>query len=176
MLHKFCSMKLIQVRFSLPVPLLWTAHHLKKSRRLSDQKRTVNCMLPVIYHVSHDKLMQHHLITMDLDNAQYLNPGQSAVTNHFRKKQLFWECHDRFSKFDTRKGMMYQTYFSKFGPMFLELNILSCHGQFVKGTGMEEALTSTGQKTVGLTTALCDANSLKKTRHTVQLPLFSENS
>ena len=46
-----------------------------------------------------------------------------------------------------------------------ELNILSCHGQFVKVTGMEEIITSTGLKTVGLTTALCEAYSLKNTSY-----------
>ena len=39
---------------------------------------------------------------------------------------------------------------------------------------MEKIFTSTGLKTVGLTTALCDASSLKNPRHTVQLlpPVF----
>ena len=87
---------------SLHVPLSWTAHHSKKSRRLSDQKQAVNCMLPVIDQVFHDKSMQHHLMTMNLYCTQYLNPGQTAVTCGDQpldalKKQLFWECHDRFS-------------------------------------------------------------------------------
>lgn len=156
----------------------WTAHHLLKSRRMHDPKKTVNCMLPVIDHVVHEKALQLHLMNITLDYTEYLNPGQTAVSCgdqplYALKKQILWECPNQFKKQDIHKGIMFQTYsasiFPFFGPMHLEMNVLSCHGKLVKGTGLEEIFKTSGLKTVGLTTALCEANSLKKARYTVQI-------
>ena len=59
--------------------------------------------------------------------------------------------------------------FPFYGPMQIEMNILSCHGELIKGTGLKEVLKTSGLATVGLTVALFDANNLKRVRYTVQL-------
>ena len=51
--------------------------------------------------------------------------------------------------------------FAFFGPLHIEQVFLVCPGEMIKGTGLEDLLSSTGLSTVGLSTATCDVNHIK---------------
>lgn len=53
--------------------------------------------------------------------------------------------------------------------MHIEQAALVCHGELVKGTGLGDILTSAGLKTIGLQTAICDVNDIKKARYATQV-------
>ena len=44
-----------------------------------------------------------------------------------------------------------------FGPLHIEQNLLSCTGELVKGTGLDDVLRSAGVLMIGITTAFCEA-------------------
>ena len=59
--------------------------------------------------------------------------------------------------------------FAFFGPLHIEQVFLVCPGEMIKGTGLEDLLSSTGLSTVGLSTATCDVNHIKKSRYSGQV-------
>ena len=59
--------------------------------------------------------------------------------------------------------------FAFLGPMHIEQAGLSAHGLLIKGTGLDSIIESSALTTIGLVTALCDANSIKKARYTIQV-------
>ena len=112
-----------------------------------------------------NKGTQYHIMKMNIDSTEFVNPGQTTVSASdqpfFAKKhQLLWEFNKSFSKsIDCNCAFVCQcsTYSMKlfpfFGPMHIEMNILSCHGELIRGTGLEEILKTAGLNTVGLTVA-----------------------
>ena len=56
-----------------------------------------------------------------------------------------------------------------FGPIHIEQNLLSCTGELVKGTGLDDVLRSAGVLMIGITTAFCDVNNIKKARYAGQV-------
>ena len=56
-----------------------------------------------------------------------------------------------------------------FGPLHIEQNLLSCTGELVKGTGLDDVLRSAGVLMIGITTAFCDVNNIKKARYARQV-------
>ena len=56
-----------------------------------------------------------------------------------------------------------------FGPLHIEQNLLRCTGELVKGTGLDDVLRSAGVLMIGITTAFCDVNNIKKARYAGQV-------
>ena len=54
-------------------------------------------------------------------------------------------------------------------PRHIEQASLASHGQLIKGTGLDRIIDSSALTTIGLETSLCDANSIKKARYTIQV-------
>ena len=54
--------------------------------------------------------------------------------------------------------------FAYFRPLHIRQVFLVCTGEMIKGTGLEDLLSFSGLSTVGLSTAMCDVNYIKK-RH-----------
>ena len=106
------------------------------------------------------------------DYIAYLNPGQTTVSCgdqplYALKKSLIWAHPEKFLK---PYPMSYvPDVFAFFGALHLEQVFLVCTGEVVKGTGLEDLLSSYGLKTVGLSTAVCDVNHIKKSRYSGQV-------
>ena len=58
------------------------------------------------------------------------------------------------------------------GGLHLEQAGLVCIGQMTTGSGMDRIVSSASLDTVGLMTALCDVNNIKKARYTLQVKLL----
>ena len=52
--------------------------------------------------------------------------------------------------------------FAFFRPLYTKQIFLVCTGEMIKGTGQEDLLSFYGLSTVGLSTAMCDVNYIKK--------------
>lgn len=128
------------------------------------RKRDVNSILPYIDEVVHTKTTQLHVIRLNIDYTNYLNPGQTAVAAcdqplYALKMQLLWELTSEM------KGRI----FPFLGPLHIEMTALKCHGDLIRGTGLEEIVAKAGFDTIGLSIALADANSIKKSRYIMQV-------
>ena len=55
------------------------------------------------------------------------------------------------------------------GPLHIKKAILQCHGNLVKGTGLDDLLAAAGLKSIGLKTAMVDVNDIKKSRYSCQV-------
>ena len=55
------------------------------------------------------------------------------------------------------------------GPLHIEQGALKLNGELIQGTGLEDIVSAAGMATVGLKTAVCDVNDIKKARYTVQI-------
>ena len=68
-----------------------------------------------------------------------------------------------------QRGVSGHGHIAVFGPLHVEQNLLSCTGELVKGTGLGDVLKSAGVLMVGITTAFCDVNNIKKARYAGQV-------
>ena len=96
--------------------------------------------------------------------TNYLNPGQIAVgcsdqPLYALKKTIQWMYPSIFGS----------TYFPFMGGLHIEQATLVWMGQLVSGTGIKDIITVAGLDTVGLVSAVCDVNSMKKARYTLQV-------
>ena len=55
------------------------------------------------------------------------------------------------------------------GGLHLEQAALVCIGQLLTGTGIEDIISAASLDTIGLVTAVCDVNNIKKARYTLQV-------
>ena len=55
------------------------------------------------------------------------------------------------------------------GGLHLEQAGLVCIGQILSGSGMDRIVSSASLDIIGLTTAVCDVNNIKKARYTLQV-------
>ena len=60
-------------------------------------------------------------------------------------------------------------YFAFMGGLHLEMATQNCIGQLLKGTGVDTVRSQAALDITGLTTAVCDANNIKKARYTLQV-------
>ena len=68
-----------------------------------------------------------------------------------------------------RPDLFGESYFAFMGGLHIEQAALICVGQLIKGTGMAEIIKVASLDTVGLETAVCDVNNIKKARYTLQV-------
>ena len=166
--------------------LSWTAYNIDQNRDNVDHQNCLISTLPVIDHVADDYKFQIHIMDKNLQIVRHLNPGQTAVAGcdqplYAKKKVGLWAFPSKFAKkmlftyFENgiEKREEIETYtediFAFFGPLHIEKAILSCFGDLVKGTGLDDVMKSAGLSTVGLVTAMCDVNHIKKARYTCQV-------
>ena len=55
------------------------------------------------------------------------------------------------------------------GGLHIEQAALVCVGQLITGSGMEDNVSYASLDTIGLKTAVCDVNNIKKVRYTLQV-------
>ena len=55
------------------------------------------------------------------------------------------------------------------GGLHLEQAGLVCIGQIISGSGIDKIVSSASLDIIGLTTAVCDVNNIKKARYTLQV-------
>ena len=89
--------------------------------------------------------------------TNYLNPGQvvvgcSDLPLYALKKVIQMACTSLFGK----------SYFAFMGGLHIEQAALVCIGQLIKGTGMGDIIGAASLDTIGLETAVCDVNNIKK--------------
>ena len=145
------------------LPVSWTAHHEGKARDQSENINTINVPLPLIDYKSSTIELQFHLMKIAVEYTQYLNPGQVAVgcsdqPLYALKKMIQWAHPDLFLK-----------YFCFMGGLHIEQASLVCVGQLITGSGMEDIVSYASLDTIGLKTAVCDVNNIKKARYTLQV-------
>ena len=97
--------------------------------------------------------------------TKYLNPSQTAVSCsdqplYALKKVIQCSYPEIFLEKD---------FFAFLGPLHIEQAALSAHGQLIRGTVLDNIIDNSVLTTKGLETALCDANSIKKARYTIQV-------
>ena len=97
--------------------------------------------------------------------TEYINPQQIAVgcsdqPLYALKKKIQWACPQQLSN---------QSYFAFMGGLHIEQAALKVHGELLQGTGLDDIVQHAGMATVGLKTAVCDVNDIKKARYTVQV-------
>ena len=102
-------------------------------------------MLPVIDYVVHDAAFQYHSLCIRQDYTSYLNPGQTTVSRadeplYALKKLLIWAYPNRF----LNAGSFTLDVFAFFRPLHIKQVFLVCTGEMIKGTGLEDLLSSTG--------------------------------
>ena len=144
-------------------PLSWTSFHSKEERDKFEDNTTINVLLPLINHKSNTVDTQMHVMMTAMDYTQYLNPGQITVgvadqPLYAIKKQIQFAYPNKFVD-----------YFCFMGGLHLEQGGLVCIGQMLSGSGMDKIVSSASLDTIGLMTALCDVNSIKKARYTLQV-------
>lgn len=169
-----------------PDRLSWTAYNIDQNRDNADHPKSLISALPVIDHVADSYEFQMHIMEKNLKITRYLNPGQTSVSSadqplYTKKKTMMWAFPSKFAK---RCQFTYsvdgidkieeiETYiddiFAFFGPLHIEKAVLSCFGDLVRGTGLDDVVKSSGLSTVGLVTAMCDVNNIKKARYTCQV-------
>ena len=98
-----------------------------------------------------------------VEYTQYLNPGQVAVgcsdqLLYALKEMIQWAHPDLVLK-----------YFCFMGGLHIEQAALVCVGQLITGSGMEDIVICASLDTIGLKTAVCDENNIKKARYTLQV-------
>ena len=145
------------------LPVSWTAHHEDKAWDQSENINTINVPLPLIDYKSSTIELQFHLMKIAVEYTQYLNPGQVAVgcsdqPLYALKKMIQWAHPDLFLK-----------YFCFMGGLHIEQASLVCVGQFITGSGMEDIVSYASLDTIGLKTAVCDVNNIKKACYTLQV-------
>ena len=96
--------------------------------------------------------------------TNYLNPGQIAVGCSdlplYALKKVIQMSH---------ANVFSNSYFAFMGGLHIEQAALVCIGQLIKGTGMGDIINASSLDTVGLETAVCDVNNIKKARYTLQV-------
>ena len=102
--------------------------------------------------------------------TSYINPGQTTVICadqplYALQKSISWAYAAQFIKEDSQV----MDILPFFGPLHIEQNLLSCTGELVKGTGLDDVLRSAGVLMIGITTAFCDVNNIKKARYAGQV-------
>ena len=55
------------------------------------------------------------------------------------------------------------------GPLHIEQTAMVCLGQLIKGTKIVQVMNLAELSITGLTTAVCDVNSIKKARYSLQV-------
>ena len=144
----------------------YTKHHLEKSRDKSDKTSAINSVLPLIKSPSNDINFQAHIMNIAIEYTQYLNEKQGTAVGcsdqplYAWKKKLQWSYPDRFSK---------NAYFPVMGGMHLEQQLLKINGQLVTGSGLDDVLDQAKLSYIGLKTAFCDVNDIKKALYSVQV-------
>ena len=119
-------------------------------------------LFPLIDYKSSTVELQHHLMKLTVEYTQYLNPGQIDVgcsdqALYALQKTIQWAYPKLFG----------ETYFAFMGGLHVEQAALVCIGQLITGSGMDDIVTNASLDTVGLTTAVCDVNNIKKARYTM---------
>ena len=99
-----------------------------------------------------------------VEYTQHLNPGQIAVgcsdqPLYAWKKTIQLAYPDEFGT----------NYFCFMGGLHVEQAALVCIGQLITGSGMEDIDTTASLEIVGLKTAVCDVNNIKKAHYTLQV-------
>ena len=111
--------------------------------------------LPLIDYKSSAVELQYHLKTAN-EYTQYLNPGQTAVVCsglplYAMKKMI-----------QLSRPVEFENYFCFMGGLHIEQAALVCIGQLITGSGIDDIITSASLDTIGLKTAVCDVNNIKK--------------
>ena len=145
-------------------PVSWTAYHESKARDKLCKVPSIIVPLPLIDYKSSAPELQYHLMKTSIEYTQYLNPGQIAVgcsdqPLYALKKTIQWAYPDMFG----------DTYFALMGGLHIEQAALVCLGQLLTGTGMEDIIKAASLDTIGLVTAVCDVNNIKKARYALQV-------
>ena len=124
---------LLQVVGILP-KISWTAFRIedKLTSQRTDLERhdTINSILPSINHKVNTVDFKYHVMSMNLRYTKFLSPSQTAVTCsdqplYFLKKVIQWSCPNLFADI---------YFFAFLGPMHIEQNSLSAHGDLIRGT------------------------------------------
>lgn len=150
----------------------WAAFHSSRQCDLvtSDVQETINSMLPVMEHVAHTAALQYHYMSTVRNYTSFVNPGQTTVLCadqplYALQKSISWAYAAQF----TKKDSQVMDILPFFGPLHIEQNLLSCTGDLVKGTGLDDVLRAAGVLMIGITTAFCDVNNIKKARYAGQV-------
>ena len=144
-------------------PTSWTAHHEKQLRDSSENITTINVPLPLIDHKANALELQYHVMKTSMEYTQYLIPGQVTV------------CVSDQPLFALKRSIQlarpdeFRNYFCFMGGLHIEQAALVCLGQLITGTGLDDIISKTSLDTVGLKTAVCDVNNIKKARYTLQV-------
>ena len=145
------------------LPPGWSAHHASQKRGFKHPPG-INTILPLLRDKVHTLNTQGHIMSMNKQWTEILNPGQTPVDVsdqpvYALTKELQFRYPDKFSK-----------YFPVFGQLHIEQSLLVVHGQLVNGSGLLEILTQNKFSMIGLS-AVVDVNNLKKARYSVQVTL-----
>ena len=100
---------------------------------------------------------------MVVDYTKYLNPGQVTVGTSYLplyalKRSIQMAYPEEF-----------EGYFCFVGGLHIGQAALVCIGQLIKGSGLNDIGDVASLDTVGLKTAVCDVNNIKKARCTLQV-------
>ena len=97
--------------------------------------------------------------------TKYLHKGQGTAIGcsdqplYAWKKKLQWAYPLQFSK---------MSYFAIMGGLHLEQQMLKINGQLVAGSGLDDIMDKAKLSYIGLQTAFCDVNDIKKALYSVQ--------
>ena len=117
------------------------------SSHIKDRDKTGN-YITVKDHVVHDAAFQYHSLCISQDYTLYILI--------LVRKRCLGHIFTFFSA-----GSFTSDVFAFFRPLHIELVFLVCTGEMIKGTGLEDLLSSSSLSTVGLSTGTCDANHIK---------------
>ena len=144
----------------------YTKHHLEQCRDVRYKTPAINSILPLIKNASNDINFQAHIMTVAIQYTRYLNEGQGTAVGcsdqplYAWKKKLQWAYPDGFSK---------DRYLAVMGGIHLELHLLKINGQLVTGSGLDGIMDTAKLSYIGLKTAFCDVNDIKKALYAVEV-------
>ena len=122
----------------------WAQHHAAKERS-EVRRKDISAMLPIIDEPVHTLDMQYHCMTLIAKTIEHLNPGQIAVDT--ADEPIFALTKELMIRFPERFGP--DKYFCLFGSLHIEKSILVMCGQIIKGSGLDELMSSCGLSIVG---------------------------
>ena len=119
--------------------------------------------MPLIHYKPSSVELQYHLMKIVVDYTKYLNSGQvtagvSYLPLYALKRSIQMAYPEEF-----------EGYFCFMGVLHIEQAALVCIGQLKKGSGLDDIVDAASLDTVGLKTAVCDVNNIKKARYTLQV-------
>jgi len=144
--------------------LSWAAFHAIQSPQPTPSK-CLSALLPIFPDASHSTCMIKHSMNVVQRAVQFINPGQSPVLACDQPlfalaKEIQWTWPEQYGE---------DKFVVMFGGLPVEMAALKTAGQWLTGSGWNDALVHCGLATRGVADSFLHASHVKRTRYAHQV-------